>query len=117
MKLWRYTEATTGWVLAGIIGKDNTASELWALDITSDARYLAVSAYDGRVHLWDIQNGKGDQWEKVREYETKGSFGMCVAMVRGLSLDSHLGTKIVNIEPGWKVYGVGTREWKCPRLQ
>ncbi|KAI5837506.1 WD repeat-containing protein-like protein 61 [Morchella snyderi] len=48
--------------------------EVWALSLSTTGSLLASTTYDGRVVLWDAL----DQGTKLREYETKGSFGMCV---------------------------------------
>ena len=53
---------------------------MWAIALDAAGRYLATSSYDGRVGVWDLSAGQEDGWAKVREYETKGSFGLCVAM-------------------------------------
>ncbi len=36
------------------------------------------TTYDGRINVWDLFSGR----KKIREYETKGSFGMCIDMSR-----------------------------------
>jgi superkiller protein 8 len=54
--------------------------EVWAISLSEDGRYLASSSYDGRICVWDLSPGPGG-WVKAREYETKGSFGSCVAIV------------------------------------
>jgi len=94
IKIWCYNEADSQWRQAGIIGANNSNSELWALAMTADAKYLAASAYDGKVHIWDLEDGKDDSWQKYREYETKGSFGMCVAMVSSVPSSLNLVAKI-----------------------
>jgi superkiller protein 8 len=85
VKVWRLSEdhsAEGEWKEAGKVADGDKAGEMWALAITQDGKYLAASAYDGRVCVWDLQGGSGDNWTRIREYETKGSFGMCVAVVR-----------------------------------
>lgn len=42
-----------------------------------DGQYLASSSFDGRINVWDLLDGG----HKIREYETKGSFGMSVDIV------------------------------------
>jgi len=39
---------------------------------------LASTTYDGRINVWDLVADR----RKIREYETKGSFGMCIDMSR-----------------------------------
>jgi superkiller protein 8 len=74
--------------------KTSGVGELWSLAMTANGRYLAASSYDGKLRVWDMLTGE-DREEKqgkntikirepevVREYDTRGSFGMCVAIVR-----------------------------------
>ena len=63
---------------------DAKAGELWAIALSEDGKYLAGTTYDGRVNVWDtttINAASPEGIEKIREYETKGSFGMSVALV------------------------------------
>lgn len=39
---------------------------------------MAATTYDGRINVWDLV----DERKKIREYETKGSFGMCIDVSR-----------------------------------
>ncbi len=55
----------------------NKAGEVWALALSEDGQYLAGTTYDGRINVWDT----ADQGQKIRQYDTKGSFGMCVDLV------------------------------------
>jgi superkiller protein 8 len=66
------------WEEAGKIEQGKKAGELWAIALSAEGRYLAASAYDGRISVWDLL---GEGKEKIREFETKGSFGLCVALV------------------------------------
>jgi len=59
------------------IRTDNKAGEIWAIALSADGQYLAGTTYDGRINVWDLIAEGGPR--KVREYETKGSFGLCVA--------------------------------------
>ena len=55
----------------------NKAGEVWAIALSEDGQYLASTSYDGRINVWDIvANGA-----KIREFETKGSFGMAIDLV------------------------------------
>ncbi|CAF9931923.1 MAG: hypothetical protein HETSPECPRED_008218 [Heterodermia speciosa] len=57
----------------------NKAGEAWAIALSEDGQYLGSTSYDGRINIWDVfANGA-----KIREFETKGSFGMAI----DLSLD------------------------------
>jgi len=59
----------------------NKAGEIWAIALSEDGQYLAASSFDGRINVWDNLAGG----VKIREYETKGSFGMTIDLV---SLDT-----------------------------
>jgi superkiller protein 8 len=92
-KLWNYSEGM--WVEDGEVGvaeqngeKTNRkqkgrpqVGEMWAVALSEEGRYLAATSYDGRVGIWDLLT---EERKKIREYETKGSFGMCVDMVRSI---------------------------------
>lgn len=55
----------------------NKAGEIWAIALSEDGQYLAASSFDGRINVWDdLAEGA-----KIREFETKGSFGMSIDMV------------------------------------
>lgn len=76
---------------ASVIGSpDGTmklkAGELWATALSEDGRFLAGTSHDGKVGVWDLKtliegNKKEGASAKIREYETKGSFGLCIDMV------------------------------------
>ncbi|KAF4553287.1 WD domain-containing protein 16 [Elsinoe fawcettii] len=69
------------WTSLGDITDDVKAGELWAIALSEDGRYLAGTTYDGRVNVWDtttIGQGNKNGAEKIRQYETKGSFGTSV---------------------------------------
>ncbi|TKX23010.1 WD domain-containing protein 21 [Elsinoe australis] len=74
-----YEEGT--WQLKGSITDDVKAGELWAIALSEDGQYLAGTTYDGRVNVWNTNSITQDskkEIEKIRQYETKGSFGMSV---------------------------------------
>ena len=51
--------------------------EIWAIALSEDGQYLAATSFDGRINVWDnLANGA-----KIREFETKGSFGMSIDLV------------------------------------
>jgi superkiller protein 8 len=56
----------------------NEAGEIWAVALSEDGQYLASTTFDGRINVWDLLTEKR---EKIRQYETKGSFGMCIDLV------------------------------------
>jgi len=80
------------WVEAGRVVtasgtvKKGGVGEVWAVALNNVGRYLATSAYDGRICVWDLLGDVGEGFVMVREYETKGSFGMSVAIVSSLLL-------------------------------
>ena len=55
----------------------NKAGEIWAIALSADGQYLAATSFDGRINVWDdLSDGA-----KIREFETKGSFGMSIDLV------------------------------------
>lgn len=77
MKIWSISESSE-WVEEGKIVDGNKAGEIWAIALSEDGQFLASTSYDGRINVWDLAGGR----RKIREYETKGSFGMCIDMSR-----------------------------------
>jgi superkiller protein 8 len=52
---------------------------VWAIALSADGKYLASSSINGKINVWSLdEEGK----PKIRDYETKGSFGMCIDLVR-----------------------------------
>ncbi|KAL8785341.1 MAG: hypothetical protein Q9213_003406 [Squamulea squamosa] len=72
VKLWRYEEGQ--WAKNGEIVDGNKAGEIWAIAISAEGQYLAATSVDGRINVWDNFGG----YRKIREFETKGSFGMAI---------------------------------------
>jgi superkiller protein 8 len=58
--------------------------DVWAVAVSARGEYAATTAADGRVRVWDlrVETGEAAEAPVVREYETRGSFGMCVDIVR-----------------------------------
>ncbi|KAF7509859.1 hypothetical protein GJ744_007370 [Endocarpon pusillum] len=92
VKVWRYGEGM--WVedgeLGGLSGDDDEGKkkkngkktklkvgEMWAVALSEEGRFVAATSYDGRIGVWDLLT---EQRRKIRQYETKGSFGLCVDM-------------------------------------
>ncbi|KAI9829750.1 MAG: hypothetical protein M1819_005987 [Sarea resinae] len=77
-KVWRIDGEGSDrkWVEEGKIIVGNKAGELWAIALSEDGQYLASTTYDGRINVWDTAANR----EKIREYETKGSYGTCIDM-------------------------------------
>lgn len=59
----------------------NNAGEIWAIALSEDGQYLASTSVDGRVNVWD----NFADCVKIREFETKGNFGMSIDLA-GLHL-------------------------------
>lgn len=79
LKIWTVSPAPDShWSETLSLKDGNKAGEIWAIALSEDGQFLASTTYDGRINVWDIAaNGK-----KIREYETKGSFGMSIDMSR-----------------------------------
>ncbi|KAL8733353.1 MAG: hypothetical protein Q9166_002177 [cf. Caloplaca sp. 2 TL-2023] len=72
VKLWRSEEGQ--WIKNGDIVDGNKAGEIWAIALSAEGQYLAATSVDGRINVWDNVGGH----IKIREFETKGSFGMAI---------------------------------------
>lgn len=77
MKIWSVS-ASGEWAEEGKIVDGNKAGEIWAIALSEDGQFLASTSYDGRINIWDLVDGR----KKIREYRTKGSFGLCIDMSR-----------------------------------
>lgn len=55
----------------------NEAGEVWAIALSEDGQFLASTSFDGRINVWDKAAGQA----KIRQFETKGSFGMAIDLV------------------------------------
>ncbi|KAL9028317.1 MAG: hypothetical protein Q9196_003301 [Gyalolechia fulgens] len=75
VKIWHSQEGS--WTEQGEIVDGNKAGEVWAIALSADGQYLAATSIDGRINVWDIVGGN----TKIREFETKGSFGMAIDLV------------------------------------
>lgn len=64
--------------IKGEDGKKLKAGEVWAVTLTDDGKYLIGTSTDGKIGVWDLST---HERKKIREYETKGSFGTCVHVV------------------------------------
>lgn len=76
-KIWTFTDGA--WIEDGEVQDSKKAGEMWAITLSENGQYLASTTHDGRINVWDLLGER----QKIREYETKGSFGLCV----DLSLD------------------------------
>lgn len=79
VKVWKYEEGK--WHDDGdiVLSSNKKAGEVWAVSLSYDGNFLAGTTQDGRLNVWDMATGTSR--EKIREFETKGSFGMCVDLV------------------------------------
>jgi len=78
VKIWSISPESGEWTEEGKIVDGNKAGEIWAIALSEDGQYLASTTYDGRINVWDLVNAR----KRIREFETKGSFGMCIALSR-----------------------------------
>lgn len=70
--------------------------------MSNDGQYLAATSFDGRINVWDeLADGA-----KIREIETKGSFGMSIDLVRHQSAteEKPFNREIVR---KWTIHGFG----------
>ena len=108
VKIWKASEAGE-WVEEGRIEDGNKAGEIWAIALSEDGQFLASTTYDGRICVWDVVGGR----KKIREYETKGSFGMCIDMSRDgrftASGHENGGVYIFNNDTGRMLYSLPGR--------
>ena len=105
VKIWSTAEAGE-WAEVGEIVEGNKAGEIWAIALSEDGQYLASTTYDGRINVWDLLDGR----KKIREFETKGSFGMCIDLSRDgrFTASGHRngGVYVFNNETGRMLYSL-----------
>lgn len=53
-------------------------ADAWAIAISEDGQYLAGVTQEGRINVWDL----AADGTRIRDHETKGSFGTCIDLVR-----------------------------------
>ena len=60
------------------------AGEHWALALSFEGNFLAATTQDGRVNVYDTTKINEDvkAAQTLAQFETKGSFGTCVDIVR-----------------------------------
>ncbi|MCJ1475385.1 superkiller [Lambiella insularis] len=76
VKTWSLQDGQ--WTEEGEIVDGNKAGEIWAIALSEDGQYLASTTFDGRINVWDNLARR----QKIREYETKGSYGMSIDLSR-----------------------------------
>ncbi len=77
----------------------NKAGVIWAIALSEDGQYLAATSMDGRINVWDNLANR----EKIREFETKGSFGMSIDLVCNLSSLLYISSNDLRVA-GWKIH-------------
>lgn len=77
VKIWSQGEDGL-WVEDGEIVDQNKPGDIWAIALSADGQYLASSSINGKINVWSLDKAKN--FPRIREYETKGSFGLCVAL-------------------------------------
>ncbi|KAF2704803.1 WD40 repeat-like protein [Pleomassaria siparia CBS 279.74] len=75
VKVWSSDEEGV-WKEDGEIVDNHKPGDIWAVALSADGLYLASSSINGKVNVWSLAKDEG--LPKIREYETKGSFGLCV---------------------------------------
>ncbi|KAI5257103.1 WD40 repeat-like protein [Aureobasidium subglaciale] len=86
VKVWALDEDSSRWTPKGSIVDDTKASqgknagEIWAVALSEDGQFLAATTFDGRINVWDLNTLTDSNATLLRSYETKGSFGMSVAL-------------------------------------
>ena len=69
----------------------NKAGEVWAIVLSEDGQYLAATSFDGRINVWDnLADGA-----KIKEFETKGNFGMSIDLVSSLESNYPIGPNLI----------------------
>ncbi|KAK5116693.1 hypothetical protein LTR62_007367 [Meristemomyces frigidus] len=76
VKVWRCNEDGEWSKKSELKPEEKRAGEHWALALNENGQYLACTTHDGRINVYDTS--QGDTLTKFAQYETKGSFGMCV---------------------------------------
>ncbi len=106
VKIWAISSDTLEWIEEGQIVDCNKAGEIWAVALSEDGQFLAGTSYDGRINVWDLLTNR----TKIREYETKGSFGLCIHMSRDgrftASGHENGGVYVFNNETGRMLYSL-----------
>lgn len=77
--IYTFSPSDSAWSLSGTITNENKPGEIWAIALSADGQFVVATTYDGRINVWDVQS---EGMKKVREYETKGSFGCSIDVSR-----------------------------------
>ncbi|KAI4640146.1 uncharacterized protein J4E78_010731 [Alternaria triticimaculans] len=79
VKIWSQNEEGV-WSEDGEIVDQNKPGEIWAIALSADGQYLASTSINGNINVWSLNKDEG--MPRIREYETKGSFGLSVDLSR-----------------------------------
>ncbi|KAF2745610.1 WD40 repeat-like protein [Sporormia fimetaria CBS 119925] len=75
VKIWKTDSEGGEWTLEGQVKESNKPGDVWAITLSADGNFLASSSINGKINVWSLSEAG---MPKIREYETKGSFGICV---------------------------------------
>lgn len=82
VKIWRFdAEGSEQWQLHGELAADTKrAGEQWALALSEDGRYLAVTTHEGRTNVYDTTtfSSPDAKPQRIAAYETKPTFALAV---------------------------------------
>ena len=82
--MWEYDgEGSAQWRLRGELVADvKAAGEQWAVALSENGQYLAITTYDGRINVFDTSTfSSADEKarpQQIAAYETKNSFALSV---------------------------------------
>lgn len=84
MHRWYYTSPVGNLKAPLTVQKGEKAGEHWAIALSPEGRYLAVTTHEGKIYVYDTTNIRSDSKgiDTVARFETKGSFGMSIDIVR-----------------------------------
>ncbi len=81
VKIWRLTDAGDWVEHWALLPTDPDGSDVWAVALSSDERYLAGTTHDGRVRIWDLEART-----RIEEFKpgtgSVGSFALTVDLSR-----------------------------------
>ena len=96
-------------------GNDGTkAGDAWAIALSADENYLAVTTHDGKVHVWDLVGRQRIQTYATGSGSGGGSFGLSVDLSRDgrLTASGHQsgGVYVFNNDTGRMVYSLSGKQ-------
>ncbi|KAF2004827.1 WD40 repeat-like protein [Amniculicola lignicola CBS 123094] len=77
LKIWSVGEDGM-WKEDGEISDGKKPGDAWAIALSANGEYLASSSISGCTNVWSLNVAEG--MPKIKDYETKGSFGLAVAL-------------------------------------